>query len=88
MSKGITINREPAYLVASHPRCVAAGTCQGSCSEGGIDYDVHVLLDGPGDALGLPSQYGEVIQSDEMTCSLGMVKDGAGGPEMLFIPVP
>ena len=27
---GITVNREPAYLAAPHPRCVVVGICQGS----------------------------------------------------------
>ena len=50
----ITVDGDLAYPVAPHPRCVEDGTYQGSCSEGVIDSDVHGLLDGPGDALGLP----------------------------------
>ena len=27
----ITVDGEPAYPAAPHPKCVAAGTCQGPC---------------------------------------------------------
>ena len=37
--------------------------------------DVHGLLHGSGDALGLPIHYEEIIQLDGMPCTLGMVKD-------------
>ena len=55
---------------------------------GVIDSHVHGLLDGPDNALGLPIHYQNVIQLDGMACSLGMVKDGEVGTEMLLIPVP
>ena len=48
---GITADREPVYPAVPHPRCVAAGTCEGSCLGGVIDSDEHGLLHGPGDAL-------------------------------------
>ena len=31
MDQGITVDREPVYQAATHPKCVATGICQGSC---------------------------------------------------------
>ena len=69
-----TVNRELACPATPQPIYVAA--CQDFCLEGAIDSDVYGLLDGSGDALGLPIYYGEAIQLKGMPCSMEMVKDG------------
>ena len=43
-----------------------------------IDYDIHSLLYGPGDALGHPIHYGKTVQLDGMTCGVGMVINRGG----------
>ena len=83
--RGITVNGEPAYPVAPHPRCIATGTCQGSCLEGVIDWCTRP----PWWSWWCPGtlyHYKEVIQLNGMTCSLGMFKDG-GSPEAFLVPV-
>ena len=49
---------------------------------------VHGLFDGSTDTLWFHAHYGEVVQFDDVSCSLGMIKDGGGGPEMLFVLLP
>ena len=44
-----------------------------------IDPDVHGLLDGPWDIVGLPTHYGEVVHNDMMSCGIDMVIDGGRG---------
>ena len=48
------------YPVTAHPKCVAAGNCQGFCLREVVDSHEHGLIYGPGDALGFPIHYGEV----------------------------
>ena len=75
---GVTVDIKLAYLAVPHPRCMAAGTCQGSCLGGVIDSDVHCLLYGPVDVLGFPIHYGKVVKSGGRACGVGMVMDGEG----------
>ena len=72
---GYTVDGEPVYSAVPHPRCVAAGTCQGSFLGDRIDSDEHGFLYGPGDALAHPIHYGEAVKFDGMTCGVGMVID-------------
>ena len=41
-----------------------------------IDPDVHLLLDGPGDLVHLPTHYREIVHTDAMTRGATMVIDG------------
>ena len=85
---GITVDADLAYPAVPHPRYVAAGICQGSCLGKVNDSDVHGLLSGPDDALGLPIHYGQIVKCDGVTCCVGMVKDGGGGPKVFPVPIP
>ena len=46
---------------------------------GVINHDVHGLFDGPGYVLSLPTHYGEIVKFDDVSCSLGMVKERGRG---------
>ena len=43
-----------------------------------INPNEHGLLDGPGDALGFPLCYREIVQFYGMTCGIAVVIDGGG----------
>ena len=53
-----------------------------------IDCDEHGLLYGPGDALGLPNDHGEVVKFGGMPCGVCMVIDRGGGPEVFPLCAP
>ena len=55
---------------------------------GVINPDERCFLYSPSDALGLPTHYGETVQSDEVTCSVAMVINWEGGPKMFLLSVP
>ena len=59
---GITVDGEVTCPAAPCPKCVAVGTCQGSCLGRVIDSDKHGLLYGHGDTLGLPIYNGEIVK--------------------------
>ena len=40
--------------------------------------DENGLLDSPGDAMSLPSYYGETVHTNGMSCGLAMLVDGGG----------
>ena len=75
---GITVDRVPVCLVEPHPKCVAVGTCPGSMDRV-INPDQHGLLYSPGDALGLPVHYREIVQFYGMKHGVALVIDGEGG---------
>ena len=52
-----------------------------------IDPDAHGLLDGSY-VLPLPTHYGEVINTDMITCSVDMIIDGGRDPKMFPDPFP
>ena len=52
------------------------------------DTDAHGLLDDPCGVMHLPTDYWEVVHTDMMTCSIGIVRDGGRGPKMFPEPFP
>ena len=83
----ITVDGELACPLAQHPKCVAAGSCQGSCLGEGFYSDGHGLLYGPGGALGLPIHCGKTVQLDGVTSGIGMVVNKGGSSQMFFVSV-
>ena len=49
-----------------------------------IDLDLHGLLDGPSDAMCLPSYNKETVCTDRMSHVMAVLVDGGGGSEMFF----
>ena len=85
---GITVDGKLVYPVVLYPRCVAVGIFQGSCLERAIDPDEYCFLYDPGDALGLPTPYGETVQLVRMAHGVGMVINVRGDPNMFLVSVP
>ena len=87
----MTVDRVLVCPVESHPKCVAVGTCPGSCQ--GIHPYEHGLHDGPGDFLGYPVHYRQIVQFCGMTCNVAVVIDWEGALRcflnlsQMFIPV-
>ena len=53
-----------------------------------IDPDKYGLLDGPFNVVRVPTHNGEVIHPGMMICSVGIVIDGGGSPEMFLKTFP
>ena len=51
-----------------------------------IDPDIYGLLDGPGNVVHLPTNYGEIVQTNAITRGVAIVIEGGGGPEVLLDP--
>ena len=61
---GITVDRELAYPAVPHPRCVVAGTCQGSCLGGTLTLVImasFMVLVMPWDSLSTMERLSSVV---------------------------
>ena len=50
-----------------------------------INPDEHCFLDGTGEALWFPANYGEVVKCDVVSFCLEVIEDGRGGLKMFLV---
>ena len=85
---GITVDGELAYPATSNPHMCGSWYLPRFLFRGVFNPGKHFSLYGPGDALRLPTHYVGTVQFDGMTCGVGMVINGGGGPMMFLVSSP